>query len=121
MYENSRHMCNIRNPHLYRYLLSQLLQNITFDTELFINGILEFSQFKLTDLFVNTKDSENCLSPDDIHTLNKHTKLSAASVPLLYLNFYIYSSSTYRRESSIFLQAAFNAGPYFAHPCQRDY
>jgi hypothetical protein len=94
MYENSKHMCNIRNAHLYRYLLSQLLQNMKFDTEFFINGRREFSQFTLTDLSVNIKASENCLSPDDIHTLNRYTKLSAACVPLIYLNVYIFKFIT---------------------------
>jgi hypothetical protein len=52
MYENSGHICNIRNAHLYRYLLSPLFQNVKFDTDLFLNGRLEFSQFKLTDFFL---------------------------------------------------------------------
>lgn len=35
MYENSRHICNIWNAHLCRYLLSPLLQKMKFDTDFF--------------------------------------------------------------------------------------
>jgi len=63
MYENSRHICNIWNAHMYRYLLSPLLQNMKLDTDFFLSGRLEFSHFKLTDFFVNTKASETCLKP----------------------------------------------------------
>jgi len=52
MHENSKHICNIRNAHLYHYLLCPLLQNMKFDTDLFLNGRLEFSQFKLRDFFL---------------------------------------------------------------------
>lgn len=71
---------------------SPLLQNMKFDTDLFLNGRLEFSQFKLTDFFVNTQAGENCLNRDDILTLKEHTNLSAVFVPLIYLNFYIFKS-----------------------------
>ena len=63
MYDNRTHICIVWNAHLYRCLLSPFLQSRKFDTDIFLNGRLEFSHFKFTDFFVNTKTSENCLKP----------------------------------------------------------
>jgi hypothetical protein len=49
IYESRTYICNIWNAHLYRCLLSPFLQNRKFDTDLFLNGRLEFFHLKFTD------------------------------------------------------------------------